>query len=119
MVSSILPPEEMKMTGDLASNWDNFRAEFEDYSLASGLDDKSAEVQAATLQRVMGSKCRHMYKHNLGITVERGKDAEAILNALESYFIVPKSLRAEMLKRIHSSHVGGEACYRQARDTLY
>lgn len=33
--------------------------------------------------------------------------------------IVPKSLRAEMLKRIYISHVGGEACYRQARDTLY
>lgn len=24
-----------------------------------------------------------------------------------------------MLKRIHISHVGGEACYKQARDTLY
>ncbi|XP_044287426.1 uncharacterized protein K02A2.6-like [Varanus komodoensis] len=24
-----------------------------------------------------------------------------------------------MLKRIHASHIGGEACYRQARDTLY
>lgn len=33
--------------------------------------------------------------------------------------IVPKSLRAEMLKRIHASHVGGDACNRQARDTLY
>ena len=32
---------------------------------------------------------------------------------------VPKSLHAEMLKRIHASHVGGNACYRQARDTLY
>ncbi|GAA6096806.1 uncharacterized protein K02A2.6-like, partial [Tachysurus ichikawai] len=33
--------------------------------------------------------------------------------------IIPKSLRPEMLKRIHSSHIGGDACYRQARDTLY
>lgn len=33
--------------------------------------------------------------------------------------IVPKSLHAEMLKHIHASHVGGDACYRQARDTLY
>ncbi len=33
--------------------------------------------------------------------------------------IIPRSLRAEMLKRIHSSHIGGDACYRQARDTLY
>ncbi len=33
--------------------------------------------------------------------------------------IIPRSLRAEMLNRIHSSHIGGDACYRQARDTLY
>lgn len=33
--------------------------------------------------------------------------------------IIPKSLRPEMLARIHASHIGGEACYRQARDTLY
>lgn len=25
--------------------------------------------------------------------------------------IIPKALRAELLKRIHSSHIGGEACY--------
>uniref|UniRef100_A0A8C4S4R6 Gypsy retrotransposon integrase-like protein 1 n=1 Tax=Erpetoichthys calabaricus TaxID=27687 RepID=A0A8C4S4R6_ERPCA len=33
--------------------------------------------------------------------------------------IIPKSMRQEMLRRIHASHIGGEACYRQARDTLY
>ncbi|KAK0155533.1 hypothetical protein N1851_002013 [Merluccius polli] len=33
--------------------------------------------------------------------------------------IIPKALRAELLKRIHSSHIGGEACYRRARDTLF
>ncbi|KAI4894807.1 hypothetical protein NFI96_015293, partial [Prochilodus magdalenae] len=33
--------------------------------------------------------------------------------------IIPKSLRPEMLTRIHSSHIGGDACYRQARETLY
>ena len=33
--------------------------------------------------------------------------------------IIPKSLRPEMLTPIHSSHVGGDACYRQARETLY
>lgn len=33
--------------------------------------------------------------------------------------IIPKSLSPEMLKRIHSSHIGGDACYRQDRDTLY
>ena len=31
--------------------------------------------------------------------------------------IIPKALRAELLKCIHSSHIDGEACYRRARDT--
>ncbi|XP_019747606.1 uncharacterized protein LOC109528957 [Hippocampus comes] len=34
----------------------------------------------------MGSECRHIYKHNLGLTEEHGKDADAILDALETYF---------------------------------
>lgn len=33
--------------------------------------------------------------------------------------VIPKSLRVEMLARVHSSHNGGEAGYRQARETLY
>uniref|UniRef100_A0A8C7DZQ6 Gypsy retrotransposon integrase-like protein 1 n=1 Tax=Oncorhynchus kisutch TaxID=8019 RepID=A0A8C7DZQ6_ONCKI len=33
--------------------------------------------------------------------------------------VIPRSLRPEMLARVHSSHIGGEACYSQARDTLY
>lgn len=33
--------------------------------------------------------------------------------------IIPRSLRPEMLKPIYVSHIGGDACYRQARDTLY
>lgn len=43
-------------------------AEFEDDLLASGLYEKSAEVQAATLRRVMGSESHPIYKHNLYIT---------------------------------------------------
>ena len=33
--------------------------------------------------------------------------------------IIPKKLRSEMLRRIHWSHIGAEACYRQARQTLF
>lgn len=86
MAANIPPPEEMKICGDLASNWDNFRAEFEDYVLATGLQDKAKEVQAATLRRVMGSECRHIYKHNLGLSAEQGKDPKVILDTLEEYF---------------------------------
>ncbi len=33
--------------------------------------------------------------------------------------IIPKALRAEMLTRIHATHIGGKACYRQAKETLF
>jgi transposase InsO family protein len=33
--------------------------------------------------------------------------------------VIPKSMRQEMLKRIHSSHLGGESCLQKARDVLY
>lgn len=70
MAANIPPPEVMKMSGDLASNWDNFRAEFEDYLLATGLSEKAKPVQTATLRRVMGNECRHICKHNLGLTAD-------------------------------------------------
>ena len=33
--------------------------------------------------------------------------------------IVPRDLRAEMMKRVHSSHQGEQACLRRARDALF
>nr|XP_006816318.1 PREDICTED: uncharacterized protein K02A2.6-like [Saccoglossus kowalevskii] len=33
--------------------------------------------------------------------------------------IIPKSLRHDMLKRVHSSHLGTEGCLRRARECLY
>lgn len=83
MASAIPPPGEMKLTGDLANNWDEFRSEFEDYMLATGLKEKEKDVQAATLRRVMGSECRHIYKHNLGLSAEQAKDPTV---ALEAHF---------------------------------
>lgn len=32
--------------------------------------------------------------------------------------IIPRALRSDMLRQIHYNHVGGEACYRQARNTI-
>ena len=33
--------------------------------------------------------------------------------------IVPRDLRSEMMKRVHSSHQGEQACFRRARDALF
>lgn len=35
------------------------------------------------------------------------------------WLIVPASMRADMLKRIHESHLGIESCRRRARDVLF
>uniref|UniRef100_A0A8C5Q7G7 Gypsy retrotransposon integrase-like protein 1 n=1 Tax=Leptobrachium leishanense TaxID=445787 RepID=A0A8C5Q7G7_9ANUR len=91
-MNCIPPPEEMRMSGDWSSNWESFRAEFEDYSLATGLNEKSAAVQAATLRRVMGSECRHVYKHNVNLTAEQQENVTAILQALEAYFKPAKNI---------------------------
>jgi hypothetical protein len=71
MAVNILPPNPMVLTGDWNTNWDNFRDEFEDYALVTGLHEKPNEVQAATLRSLMGSECRH---------------TKVILDALENYF---------------------------------
>ena len=35
------------------------------------------------------------------------------------HMIIPVSLKADMLKKLHSSHVGTEACIRKASDSLF
>lgn len=85
-LNTIPPPAEMKLSGDVASNWDTFKEDFEDYMLASGLSEKAAKVKAATLRRVMGSECKHIYKHNLHLTAEQEDDVTVILAALEKHF---------------------------------
>ncbi|XP_031685908.1 integrin alpha-X-like isoform X5 [Oncorhynchus kisutch] len=68
MAANIPHPAVMKLSGDWSTNWDTFRGEWEDYALATGLLEKEDEVVAATLRTIMGSECRHVYKHNLNLT---------------------------------------------------
>lgn len=85
-VPANIPALPMNMNGDWSANWDLFRAEFENYALVTGLAEKTREVQAATLRSVMGSECRHVYRHNLNLTEEQQRDIKTILDALEAYF---------------------------------
>ena len=107
MASAIPPPGEMKLTGDLANNWKEFRLEFEDYMQPMGLNEKGKDVQAATLRRVMGSECRHLYKHNVEPSAEQAKDPTVILDAFGGAFQASQEparyifvIRTETLKRI-------------------
>lgn len=93
MASNSIPaPEGMHMSGDLAKNWEVFRAEFEDFLLATGLSEKSKLIQAASLRRLMGSECRHVYTHSLTLTEDQQKDPAAILDAFGDYFKPAKNV---------------------------
>uniref|UniRef100_A0AAV2K178 Ig-like domain-containing protein n=1 Tax=Knipowitschia caucasica TaxID=637954 RepID=A0AAV2K178_KNICA len=92
MAANIPPPSVMGFTGDWSTNWDVFRAEYEDYVLVTGVAEKDKKIQAATLRSVMGSECRHVYRHNLNLTAEQREDPAAILSALERYFKPAKNI---------------------------
>lgn len=89
MAANIPPPAVMKLSGDWSTNWDTFRGEWEDYALATGLQEKDDEVVAATLRTIMGTECRHVYKHNLNLTAAQQGNATAIL---EHYFKPAKNV---------------------------
>ncbi len=80
------------MSVDISKNWDNFRVEFEDYELATGLIEKPKEVRAAALRRLMGNECQHIYSRNIVLSKEQTKDTKAILDALGDYFKPAKNV---------------------------
>lgn len=59
-------PASMAMKGDLPQNWAVwafFRAQYENYEIATGLDKKDEAVRIATLMSVMGRECFRIYRH--------------------------------------------------------
>ncbi|KAK0150908.1 Nostrin [Merluccius polli] len=69
-----------------------FRVKFKDFLLATGLQEKSKEVKAASLRWLMGNEWCHIYMHSLTLTEEHKKDADAVLNALGGYFMPVKNV---------------------------
>ena len=56
MTSSNLPvPDLMNCAeGDVATNWEFFQVQWQNYNVATGQDKKDKEVQAAVIATVMG-----------------------------------------------------------------
>ena len=96
-------PDPMQMTGNKAQNWVDFRAEWEDYAVATGLankvqnDDGSPNEQgllqsAATLRTVMGRECVKVLR-SLPTLQEADKNKpQSILAALSDHFIPQRNL---------------------------
>lgn len=83
--SLIPPPAKMDMKGDQVSNWQFFKASWQNYIVATELDKKDQSIQVATLLTVMGKECYEVYQ-NLPLTDEQRKSPKQILSGLGAHF---------------------------------
>ena len=91
--SEIDVPAPMVVKPDsIKGNWKFFRAQWENYEIASGLNGKDPTIRVATLLSVMGEDCYEVYEGlPSGILSEDEKktDVESILDALGIHFNRP------------------------------
>ena len=54
-------PAAMVCRGDIPSNWEFFKQQWQDYEVATGLDQKNQQVRLATFRSVMGKERRQSF----------------------------------------------------------
>ena len=78
-------PAPMVCRGDVASNWEFFRQQWEDYEVATELVQQKTAVRLASLRSIMGKNCLQIYR-NLSLTPEQQESVQGCLEAMEAYF---------------------------------
>ena len=87
-------PEQMNCSGDLPTNWKILREAYEDYLVATGLDEKDKKIQVATLKSLMGAECKKILKR-LQLTDDDMKESAIILGALQDHFVPVRNILYE------------------------
>ena len=83
-------PSAMVCRGDITSNWEFFKQQWQDYEVATGLDQKSQSSRLATFRSVMGKECLQIFLNlNFGTEVLTITSA---LKALENYFLPKRNV---------------------------
>ena len=83
----------MNLKGDVTSNWKFFKAQWQNYEIASGLAQKESNVRLATLNVSMGKDCYEILQRLPDF--ENKKTVEETLTALEQYFIPKRNVTYE------------------------
>ena len=78
-------PSPMICQGDKAANCEFFRQQWEDYKVATGLDQRDPKIRIAMLRSVMGRESTQIFM-NLKLTDEERKDVKTCVEALEAHF---------------------------------
>ena len=80
----------MVCRGDLTSYWECFKQQWQDYEVATSLDQKSQSIRLATFRSVMGKECLQIFL-NLNCGTEE-LTINSALKALEDYFLPKKNV---------------------------
>ena len=59
---AIPPPAPLKVTGDVATDWERFKSEFENYEIATDLVDSNAKKRAAVFLACLGSAAHAIFR---------------------------------------------------------
>lgn len=82
---AVPPPSPMCTNGDILENWMYFKLQFQNYSIATGLDTKSDQIQVATLLSIIGKDCLKVYTR-LDIDATTKSTVDGIIKALDGHF---------------------------------
>ncbi|KAK9685286.1 hypothetical protein QE152_g38158 [Popillia japonica] len=83
-------PREMSMDGDLGLNWKKFKARFEIYIKATGINNKGTEEnRIACLLHCMGEDAQEIFE-TFELSEQKKESYKEVVKAFEDYF-VPKS----------------------------
>lgn len=93
-VNGIRPPKQLVFSNDMSTNWKNWIQQFEWYAIATQLNKKAKEVQAATFMTTIGPDAIQVF-NNFNLTPQQQTDVEIIKEKFKNYFIPKINLSFE------------------------
>lgn len=88
-MDSLKAPLELKVTGNMVTNWQKFHQQFSNYMKASGLELKEESVRIAIFLNLIGEEGYEIYD-TLDLTKEERAKYDTIIKKFEAY-CVPKT----------------------------
>ena len=99
-------PDPMKVAGNVAQNWANFKETFQDFSRATELNQKGNIIQVSALKSIMGPECKRIL--NQIMTPADQTTADAVLNQLEAHFQPTRNILYERFEFFKADQQPGE-----------
>lgn len=98
----------MRITGNIAENWQMWRSRFENYLKASEVSKKTQETQCAQLLHYIGKEDFKIYKTFTLAEAERDK-LQALLEKFEAHFLPKENLSYERYVFFTTRQKGGQS----------